>query len=290
MDGIDLTGKLAVVTGGYSGIGLETTRALVGAGATVVVPARRPDVAREALAGTDRVEVAQLDLADLDSVRIFTDEFLASGRRIDLLFNNAAIMANPETRVGPGWESQFATNHLGHFALVSHLWPALADGARVIVTSSRAHAIHGINWDDIHFTKNYERWNAYGQAKTANVLFAVELDRRGASRGIRALAVHPGIIKTPLQRHFPAEEQIALGWMDAQGNPNPDFKSVAQGAATQLWAATSPALAGVGGVYCVDCDIAPVDGVAEWAIDPGQAQRLWSLSAELTGVDVIAAP
>ncbi len=290
MAGIDLTGKLAVVTGGYSGIGLETTRALVGAGATVVVPARRPDFAREALAGIDRVEVATLDLADLESVREFARDFVASGRRIDLMFANAAIMANPRTLVGPGWESQFATNHLGHFALVQRLWPALQDNARVIVTSSRAHAIRGINWDDLNFETDYERWQAYGQAKTANVLFAVELDRRAAGRGIRAFALHPGIIKTPLQRHFSDAEQIALGWIDANGNPNPDFKSVAQGAATQLWVATSAALEGKGGVFCVDCDIAAPDAVAEWAVDTAEAARLWSLSAELTGLDEIPAP
>ncbi len=288
--GIDLTGKLALVTGGYSGIGLETTRSLSEAGATVVVPARRPQAALEALAGIDRVEVAALDLADLDSVRAFAADFLASGRRIDLLFNNAAIMANPRTLVGPGWESQFATNHLGHFALVNLLWTALSDDARVVITSSRAHAMGGINWDDIHFAKDYERWRAYAQAKSANVLFAVELDRRGASRGVRAFAVHPGLIKTPLQRYFTTEEQVALGWVDADGNPNPQFKSVEQGAATQVWAATSPALSGRGGVYCVDCDIATPDAVAQWAIDAQQAVRLWDLSAELTGFDEIPAP
>lgn len=290
MAGVDLAGKLAVVTGGYSGIGLETTRALVNADATVIVPARRPEVAHEALAGLARVTVAPLDLADLGSVQSFADDFLATGKRIDLLFANAAIMANPLTRVAAGWESQFATNHLGHFALINRLWRALNDGARVIITTSRAHAIRGINWDDIHFSQDYERWQAYGQAKTANVLCAVELDRRGAPRGIRAFAVHPGIIKTPLQRHFTDEEQIALGWMDARGNPNPDFKSVAQGAATQLWAATSPSLEGKGGVYCVDCDIAAPEDVSEWAINPLEATRLWSLSSQLTGLDEIPAP
>src|SRR5690606_15594047 len=143
-------------------------------------------------------------------------------------------MANPETRVGPGWESQFATNHLGHFALVNHLWPALADTARVVVTSSGAHRGTGMRWEDVHFARGYDRWQAYSQAKTANVLFAVELDRRGAARGVRAFALHPGLIKTPLQRHFTDAEQIEAGWIDADGTPNPDFKSPAQGAATQV--------------------------------------------------------
>ncbi|NUS79047.1 MAG: SDR family NAD(P)-dependent oxidoreductase, partial [Streptomyces sp.] len=147
--GLDLSGKLAVVTGGYSGLGLETTRALTKAGARVVVPARRPDAAREALAGIDGVEVDTLDLGDLESVRAFAERFLASGRSIDLMIDNAGIMACPETRVGPGWEAQFATNHLGHFALVNRLWPAIAPGARVVSVSSRAHHFSGMRWDDV---------------------------------------------------------------------------------------------------------------------------------------------
>ncbi|MFF5493854.1 SDR family NAD(P)-dependent oxidoreductase [Streptomyces aquilus] len=292
--GIDLTGKLAVVTGGYSGLGLETTRALTKAGARVVVPARRPDTAREALAGIDGVEVDTLDLGDLDSVRAFADRFLASGRTIDLMIDNAGIMACPETRVGPGWEAQFATNHLGHFALVNRLWPAITPGgARVVSVSSRAHHFSGMRWDDVHWRQGYDKWEAYGQAKTANVLFAVHLDRLGADQGVRAFSLHPGGIHTPLQRHIPKEEMIERGWIDEDGtllNPG-SFKTPEQGAATQVWAATSPQLDGMGGVYLEDCDIAEpavdgeTSGVKAWATDPEQAARLWELSAELTGVN-----
>ncbi|CAM5312658.1 SDR family NAD(P)-dependent oxidoreductase [Streptomyces canus] len=296
--GIDLSGKLAVVTGGYSGLGLETTRALTKAGARVVVPARRPDTAWKALAGLDGVELDELDLGDLESVRAFAERFLDSGRTVDLVLDNAGIMACPETRVGPGWEAQFATNHLGHFALVNRLWPAIEPGgARVVSVSSRAHHFSGMRWDDVHWRTDYDKWQAYGQAKTANVLFAVHLDRLGADRGVRAFSLHPGGILTPLQRHLPKAEMVERGWIDEQGNVlNPSgFKSPEQGAATQVWAATSPQLAGMGGVYLEDCDIAEpaVDGdesggVRAWATDPEQAERLWTLSAELTGVNAFA--
>ncbi|MCH0570653.1 SDR family NAD(P)-dependent oxidoreductase [Streptomyces sp. MUM 136J] len=296
--GIDLTGRLALVTGGYSGLGLETTRALVRAGARVVVPARRPDTARENLAGLPGTEVDELDLGDLDSVRAFAERFLASGRNLDIVIGNAGIMACPETRVGPGWEAQFATNHLGHFALVNRLWPAIEPGgARVVSVSSRGHHLSGIRWDDPHWQHGYDKWAAYGQAKTANVLFAVQLDRLARDRGVRAFALHPGGILTPLQRHLTREEMVGLGWIDEDGNAlDPAaFKTPEQGAATQVWAATSPRLDGMGGVYLEDCDIAepaPADGarsgVKDWATDPEQAARLWTLSARATGVDALA--
>lgn len=242
--GIDLTGKLAIVTGGYSGLGLETTRALAKAGAHAVVPARRPEVARQELAGIENVEVDELDLGDLDSVRDFAERFLASGRTIDFLIDNAGIMACPETRVGPGWETQFATNHLGHYALANRLWPALAagDGARVVSVSSRGHHLSPIRWEDVQWTEGYDKWQAYGQAKTANALFALQLDTLGRDAGVRAFSLHPGGIMTPLQRHLPKEEMVERGWIDEQGNPlNPaGFKTPEQGAATQVWAATSP--------------------------------------------------
>ncbi|MEU0640900.1 SDR family NAD(P)-dependent oxidoreductase [Streptomyces umbrinus] len=298
LDGIDLTGKLAIVTGGYSGLGLETTRALTKAGARVVVPARRRSVAEEAVAGLDGVEVDELDLGDLDSVRAFAERFLASGRTIDILIDNAGIMACPETRVGPGWEAQFATNHLGHFALVNRLWPALAPGgARVVSVSSAGHHNSDIRWDDPHWRQGYDKWQAYGQAKTANVLFAVQLDALGKDSGVRAFSLHPGGILTPLQRHLAKEEMVERGWIDENGTPlNPaGFKTPEQGAATQVWAATSPQLSGMGGVYCEDCDIsepAPADGerigVRDYAVDPASAARLWTLSAELTGVNAFA--
>ncbi|SOD64731.1 NAD(P)-dependent dehydrogenase, short-chain alcohol dehydrogenase family [Streptomyces zhaozhouensis] len=290
--GIDLTGTLALVTGGYSGLGLETTRALVGAGARVLVAGRRPEEARRVLGGLDRVEIAELDLADLDSVARFADTFLASGRALPLVINNAGIMAAPETRVGPGWEAQFATNHLGHFALVNRIWPAIAraGGARVVSVSSVGHHHSPIRWHDPHFAEGYDKWKAYGQAKTANVLFAGWLDRLGRASGVRAFSLHPGGILTPLQRHMELAEMVEYGWVDAEGNAlNPDFKSPEQGAATQVWAATSPALDGLGGAYCEDCDIADAEQVREYALDPEQAERLWSLSAELTGVNAFAA-
>lgn len=305
LDGIDLTGKLAIVTGGYSGLGLETSRALVGAGATVVVPARRPEHAREQLdAEGIPAEVAALDLGDLDSVRAFTTAFLDSDRAVDLLINNAAIMANPETRVGPGWESQFATNHLGHFTLANLLWPALAaarDGARVVALSSSGHKRSPVVFDDIMFDRRpYEKWAAYGQAKTANSLFAVQLDALGADAGVRAFAVHPGGILTPLQRHLSREEMMDFGWIDADGNVlETRFKTPEQGASTTVWAATSPLLDGLGGVYCEDCDVAaPTDpesetarfrGVDAHAYDRDDAARLWEVSAALTGADAFAA-
>lgn len=296
LTGIDLSGSIAIVTGGYSGLGLEATRALAAAGAQVIVPARRRAVAQEAVAGIDGVETDDLDLADLKSVRGFAERFLASGRDVDIVINNAGIMACPETRVGPGWEAQFATNHLGHFALVNHLWPAIArGGARVVAVSSGAHGM-GMHWDDVHFEHGYDRWAAYGQAKAANVLFAVHLDALGRDAGVRAFALHPGSILTPLQRHLAKADMVDAGWIDENGTPtDPTFKTPAQGAATQVWAATSPQLAGMGGVYCEDCDIAEpaVDGaeggVHAHATDPEQAARLWELSAGLTGVDAFAA-
>ncbi|MFG1973857.1 oxidoreductase [Nonomuraea fuscirosea] len=311
--GIDLSGRLALVTGGYSGIGLETTRALVGAGARVIVPARRPEAAKQALAGISGVEaeelreaagadagdagveVAELDLADLDSARRFAERFLASGRDLHLLIANAGIMAGPERRVGPGWESQFAVNHLGHFALVNRLWPALARGrARVVSVSSNGHQLSGIRWDDVQFERGYDKWLAYGQAKTANVLFAVHLDALGKEAGVRAFAVHPGAIAgTSLARDIPPEEFAELKKAIESTPGNPGWKSVQEGAATQVWAATSPQLEGLGGLYCEDGDVADplppgaslVAGVADWAVDPREAARLWRLSADLTGVN-----
>jgi NAD(P)-dependent dehydrogenase (short-subunit alcohol dehydrogenase family) len=312
--GTDLTGSVAVVTGGYSGLGLETTRALASAGAAVVVPARRPDYAREVLsevvdvvagdvadalttATPGQVVVDALDLGDLASVETFANRLVATGVALDIVIDNAAIMACPETRVGPGWEAQFATNHLGHFALVNRLWPAIvADGGgRVVSVSSTGHKLSPIRWEDPMFDTGYDKWVAYGQAKTANALFAVHLDALGEAHGVRAFAVHPGGIMTELQRHLPQDEMINMGWVDADGNVNELFKSPEQGASTSVWAATSPQLDGLGGVYCEDCDIsAPTDvdspfarylGVDAHAIDPDEAARLWALSAELTGGD-----
>lgn len=291
LDGLDLTGKTAIVTGGYSGIGLETTRALANAGAEVIVPARRPELAATNLDGIPRTEVDELDLADLGSVEKFADRRLADGRHVDMFLGNAGIMACPETRTERGWELQFATNHLGHYALVNRLIPLL-EGARVVMTSSGGHGNSPIRWDDPHFEQGYDRWKAYGQSKTANVLLSVELHRLGDPFGISAFALDPGAILTPLQRYIPVEEQREMGWMDEDGNPPDYFKSTAQGAATQTWAATSPRLDGLGGVYLQDCEVAEVTtegrGVRAYAVDPAEAERLWALSAELTGVNAFA--
>lgn len=295
--GIDLTGRLALVTGGYSGLGLETTRSLASAGARVLVPARRVDVARKALDGIAGAEVDELDLGDLESVRRFAERFLASGRTLDIVVNSAGIAVCPETRVGPGWETQFATNHLGHYALVNRLWPAIERGrGRVVTVSSSGHRLSDIRWDDPHFTNGtYDKWEAYGQSKTANVLFTVRLDTLAREAGVRAFSLHPGEILTELVRHLTREEMIERGWIDADGRVSDSFRTPQEGAATQVWAATSPQLDGLGGLYCEDCEIAglaPAEGeqggVQAYAIDPESAARLWALSADLTGVNAFA--
>jgi NAD(P)-dependent dehydrogenase (short-subunit alcohol dehydrogenase family) len=298
--GRDLTGTVAIVTGGHFGLGLETTRALAAAGAHVVVGARQPAAARDALASLPTVDIDKLDLSDLSSVREFAKRFIDSGRHADIVINNAGIMACPETRVSPGWEIQFATNHLGHYALVNELWPALAGGAgaRVVAVSSAGHHISGIRWEDVQFDSGYDKWQAYGQAKTANALFALHLDTLGKNEGVRAFSLDPGKIFTPLQRHLTKEDMVDRGWIDTNGNPaDPTFKTTQQGAATQVWAATSPQLRGLGGLYCQNCDVAPpaeddkatFAGVRSYASDPDQAARLWALSAGLTGINAFPA-
>ncbi len=294
-EGLDLSGKTAVVTGGYSGIGLETTRLLAARGARVLVPVRSEAKARQALASLEGVETVPLDLADRSTVRSFADALLERFDRLDLLIANAGVMACPLSRVGPGWELQFAVNHLGHFALAQALMPLLmrTEGARVVVVSSAAHKLSDIRWDDLHFAGEYDKWKAYGQSKTANALFANALSRRLRPSGGLAFSLHPGAIFTPLQRHLPLDEQVALGWRDPSGaitaSAKKRFKTVAQGCATTLWAATSSELVGKPGVYCEDCDIArPADpgsrgwgGVQAYACDDEAAERLWALSEAL---------
>ena len=295
LQGADLTGRLAVVTGGYSGLGLAATRALSAAGAHVLVGARRPGTAAEALDGITGADVDRLDLGDLDSVAAFAARLLATGRGVDIVINNAGIMACPETRVGPGWEAHFATNHLGHYALVNHLAPALTDTARVVAVASSGHFLSGIRWDDPHFTTGYDGWLAYGQSKTANALFALHLDGLLPARS-HAYAVHPGSILTPLQRHVPHQTQADLGWITPDGSLPPGFKTPEQGAATAVWAATSPDLDGHGGAYCQDCRLArPAEtddmltgGYKPWVRDREAAARLWDLSAAQTGIDAFA--
>ncbi|UOG73401.1 oxidoreductase [Hymenobacter tibetensis] len=305
--GIDLNGRVAIVTGGYAGLGLETVRALHGARAQVIVPARDTSRAAHALQGLAGIELEALDLLDPASIDALAARFVASGRPLHLLINSAGIMAGPLTRDARGYESQLATNHLGHFQLVGQLWPALvrAQGARVVAVSSRGHRRSPVVFDDPNFERRpYDPWEAYGQSKTANILFARELDKRGQAAGIRAFSLHPGSIAgTGLSKHVSLEQLRQMGAVDADGAPILDpargLKTVAQGASTGVWCATSPQLAGRGGVYCEDNDIAPLYtpvtqsdgstptqgmiGVMPYAVDETDAARLWTLSEQLTG-------
>lgn len=295
--GIDLKGKVVIVTGGYSGIGLETVRALAAAGAAVTVPARDTEKANAALAGMPGdIRIALMDLADIASVKRFALGFASDNTALDLLINNAGVMACPEMRVGPGWELQFGTNHMGHFALATTLLPLIqrTENARVVALSSTGHKLSAIRWDDPNWTDgSYDKWKAYGQSKTANSLFALGMNARLKESGGEAFAVHPGGIFTPLQRHLPTEEMIVLGWLNEQGEISDGaramFKTPSQGCTTTLWAATSPLLEGKGGVYCEDCNIAGLSGeqpvryrdVEPHAVDQDSAERLWEMSEKL---------
>ena len=277
-----LDGITAIVTGGYAGIGLETTRVLAAAGARVIVPARDLAKANAALAGLANVSIDELDLGVPATIDAFATRF--GDRPLHLLINNAGIMAAPLSRDSRGLESQLAVNHVGHFHLFVRLLPAVqrAQGARVIALSSRGHVRSAFDFEDPNFEhRPYDKMIAYGQSKTANVLFAVELDRRYQREGIRAFAVHPGaILETDLVRFYDPEE---LERVVERARRVGSFKNVAQGAATTLWCATSLQLEGQGGVYCENCDIALVktegdDGVRPYAIDPAIAARLWTWS------------
>jgi NAD(P)-dependent dehydrogenase (short-subunit alcohol dehydrogenase family) len=287
--GVDLSGRRAIVTGGSSGIGVETARALVGAGAHVTLAVRDVDAGHRVatdIGGT--VDVAALDLSDLDSVSAFVASWNGP---LHILVNNAGVMAIQElTMSASGHEMQFATNHLGHFALAVGLHAALASagGARVVSVSSAGHLRSPVVFDDVDFAfREYDPFGAYGQSKTANVLFAVEATRRWRDDGILANALMPGGIATPLQRHLPAEyAQQALTAFRAAGT---DFKTVEQGAATSTLLAASPLLEGVGGRYFENCSQARVverrgapgqGGVAPYALDPANAERLWEVSLE----------
>jgi NAD(P)-dependent dehydrogenase (short-subunit alcohol dehydrogenase family) len=295
--GIDLGGKTVIVTGGASGIGAETTRVLSVAGARVIVGVRDPRKAERALSGMKNVEAWPLDLADPGSIDTFARRFVDSGRALDTLVNNAGIMATPLMRDARGYEMQLATNHLGHFQLTARLWEPLrrARGARVVCLSSIGHRRAEVDLEDPNFQRRpYDKWEAYGQSKSANSLFAVELDRRGWEHGIRAFAVHPGGILTGLVRHMTDEELAAYGIVREGGElrSTVEVKTVEQGAATSVWCAVSRALSDKGGVYCEDCDIAvavpgnseALSGVRPWAIDKATARALWGLSEKLVSL------
>lgn len=305
--GIDLTGKVVIITGGYAGIGLETTRTLVAAGASVIVPARDTEKAKKNLAGIAGVEVESLDLISPASIDAFAEKFLASGRPLHLLINNAGIMWVPLRRDSRGYESQLATNHLGHFQLTARLWSALkkAHGARVVNVSSYGHQMAPFNFDDPNFEhRAYETLQGYGQSKTANNLFSVELDNRSKAFNVRVYSLHPGsVYGTDLGREAPIELFKQMGTHDADGNIFPEverkLKTLPQGAATTVWCATSPMLNGIGGVYCENADIAELDngnignryddpltlrGVQAYSLDEANAKRLWTLSEEMTGI------
>lgn len=296
VNGIDLTGKTAFVTGGYSGLGTEVVRALAAAGARVLIGARRPDKAGEDLAAVPgAIEILPLDLSDPASIDACAEEVARRTDRLHIVINNAAIMACPLARDARGYESQFATNHLGHFQLTARLWPLLkaARGARLVSVSSIGHRLNGLSIEDPSFEhRDYDKWLAYGQAKSANALFALQLDTLGAPHGVRAFAVHPGGIVTPLQRHLTMDEQKAMGWFDEAGTVNPIFKTPAEGASTSVWCATSPLLADKGGVYCEDCNIGalagdpppPISGVWPHIRDEALAAALWDKSEAMTGV------
>jgi len=299
IQGISLAGKVAIVTGGYTGIGLETTKTLAAAGATIVVPARSLAKAQENLAGVANVEVAEMDLLNPASIDAFAETFLASGRPLHLLIHNAGIMFVPLRRNNLGLESQLATNYIAPFQLTARLWPALkkASGARVINISSQGHQFGPFDFEDPNFEqREYETLAAYGQSKTALNLFSLELDKRAQAFGVRAYAVHPGNIwGTELAREAPVEILQQFGFYDAQGKVVPEvvasLKTIPQGAATTIWCATSPLLSHLGGVYCEDADVATLAlgsemsaGVKPYSIDAAAAKRLWQLTEELIGI------
>ena len=284
--GHDLRGRTAIVTGGSAGIGLETTRALSSAGARVIVPARDVEKARTAVGTLATVEA--MELTDPSSVAAFADRFLNSGAALDLLINNAGIMAAPLARVARNVESQFATNHVGHFELTMRLWPALrkAQAPRIISLSSVGHRRAPVDFDDWNFErKPYDRWIGYGQSKTANALFAIAAN----ARGVKAFSVHPGGILTGLGTFMTPEETESL-----LARARNMMKTVEQGAATTVWCAVSRQLDALGGLYCENCNVAePVPansqetrGVRPWAMDPALAERLWALSEKITGLGI----
>lgn len=277
LDGVDLSGRTVVITGASAGLGLQTARAMQSAGAHVVAAVRDLDKARAAL----DCEMVLLDLADLRSAAAAAATIADRHDRIDVLMNNAGVMAPPLSRTAQGYEMQLGTNHLGHFVFTTGLVDRFGPGTRIVNLSSRGHLYGGIRWQDPNYDdeSSYDKWRAYGQAKTANVLFTVEAERRWGPRGVHSFAVHPGVVVTELARHMTEE--------DYSGRlANLDVTDVEHGAATSVWAATAPELDGLGGLYLEDCGIAGpvaegvVGGYAPFAVDPEQAARLWEWSQQ----------
>ena len=298
--GIDLKGKIVIVTGGSTGIGLETTKTLANAGATVIVPARDIEKATKNLDGIKNVELETMDIMDPVSIDAFAEKFLSSNRPLHLLVNNAGIMWVPLRRDSREIESQLSTNYLGQFHLTAKLFPALkkANGARVINVSSLGHQMAPFNFEDPNFlNREYETLQAYGQSKTASNLFSLELDNRAKAFDVRAYSLHPGSIGgTELAREASVELFQKMGFLDADGNMRPEvaarLKTIPQGAATTVWCATSAQLDNIGGVYCEDADIAGLAdensigtyGVERYSLDEENAKRLWDLSEQMTGI------
>jgi len=300
--GHDLSGKTVIITGAATGIGVETARALAEQGAEVVLAVRNQTAGDAAVADINqtakgpKARLAQLDLSSQASVKGFVDTW--GGQPVDILINNAGVMACPQSYTHDDLEMQIGTNHFGHAALTLGLAPALEKAAkagrtaRVVQLSSIGHRRSDINWEDPQYrTRPYDKWESYGQSKTANSLFAVGFNARFKDRGVTANAVMPGGIMTPLQRHLPREEMIAFGWMDEAGKINDRFKTTEQGASTSVWAALAPELEGVGGLYLENCAQAapaakdkPNEGVWPWAINPEGADRLWALTKATIGV------
>lgn len=308
LSGIDLHGKRILVTGVSAGLGVETARALAARGASVIGAARdvakandaTAEVRRAASAGGGSFELVPLDLANLASVRACTDQLLAEGKPFDVIIANAGVMATPPGKTADGFETQFGTNHLGHFVLVNRLAPLLSSGGRVVILASSGHRFSDVNLDDPGFERTpYDPFTAYGRSKTANVLFAVAFDNRHRARGIRAAAVHPGGIQTELGRHMDHAQMTTMvntinEQLKSEGKSPFEFKSVPQGAATSVWAAVVAPAYAIGGQYCENCHVSKVvaddavitpvsEGVRKYALDLDHANALWRKSEEIVG-------
>ena len=298
MAGLDLHDKVAVITGASTGIGIETARALAAAGAVVVLAGRNAEKHERAIATLHEqvpgaaLSHVELDLTSLASARTAAAAISNTHAKVDLLVNNAGVMYTPFERTADGFELQFGVDHLGHFVFTNHLLPALLAGApaRIVNLSSGGHASSDICWDDPNYTtRTYDKFESYGQAKTANILFSVELDRRYSSQGVQSYAVHPGMIVTELSRYMTRDDLkliMARVAESASASASTDsnagtYKSIKQGAATSVWAATALELDGHGGTYLADCQICTTH--APWARDPASARRLWTLSEDLVG-------